>query len=88
MVGTRKLRRLLEHAERDRAKVVLVDDPRQLPEIQAGGGYVGLSSRLGKRPFTTTDANVKGGNAPRSPGCEVVTPTTRSTPTSNSDASS
>jgi len=47
MVGTRKLLRLLEHAERDRAKVVLVGDPRQLPEIQAGGGHVGLSSRLG-----------------------------------------
>lgn len=47
MVGTRKLLRLLDHAERDRAKVVLVGDPQQLPEIQAGGGYVGLSSRLG-----------------------------------------
>jgi len=32
---------------------VLVGDPRQLPEIQAGGGYVGLSSRLGRGTLRT-----------------------------------
>src|SRR5580658_2564887 len=37
MVGTRKLARLLTAAERAHAKVVLVGDPRQLPEIDAGG---------------------------------------------------
>ena len=37
MVGTRKLDRLLAVAERTRTKVVLVGDPRQLPEIEAGG---------------------------------------------------
>ncbi len=37
MVGTRKLARLLTHAEYADAKVVLVGDPCQLPEIDAGG---------------------------------------------------
>lgn len=46
MVGTRKLLRLLEHAERAGAKVVLVGDPRQLPEIEAGGAFGGLVRRL------------------------------------------
>ena len=46
MVGTRTLSALLEHAERARAKVVLVGDPRQLPEIDAGGLLAGLAERL------------------------------------------
>jgi Ti-type conjugative transfer relaxase TraA len=46
MVGSRKLLRLLEHAERAGAKVVLVGDPRQLPEIDAGGAFAGLAERL------------------------------------------
>ncbi len=46
MVGTRKLLRLLEHAEQARAKVVLVGDPCQLPEIEAGGAFSGLRQRL------------------------------------------
>jgi Ti-type conjugative transfer relaxase TraA len=46
MVGTRKLLRLLEHAQRADAKVVLVGDPRQLPEIEAGGAFAGLARRL------------------------------------------
>ncbi len=46
MVGTRKLLRLLDHAERAGAKVVLVGDPRQLPEIDAGGAFAGLARRL------------------------------------------
>jgi len=46
MVGTRKLVRLLEHAQQADAKIVLVGDPRQLPEIEAGGGFVGLADRL------------------------------------------
>ncbi len=48
MVGTRKLLRLFDHAERAGAKVVLVGDPCQLPEIEAGGGFVGLADRLGR----------------------------------------
>ncbi len=46
MVGTRKLTRLLEHAERAGAKVVLVGDHYQLPEIDAGGAFAGLAARL------------------------------------------
>jgi conjugative relaxase-like TrwC/TraI family protein len=46
MVGTRKLARLLTHAERAHAKVVLVGDDHQLPEIQAGGAFHGLVDRL------------------------------------------
>ena len=46
MVGTRTLGRLLDHAEHARAKVVLVGDPRQLPEIEAGGLLRGLGQRL------------------------------------------
>ncbi len=46
MVGTRKLARLLTHAERAHAKVVLVGDDHQLPEIQAGGAFAGLGNRL------------------------------------------
>ncbi len=47
MVGTRKLLRLMEHAQRANAKIVLVGDPCQLPEIEAGGAFVGLRQRLG-----------------------------------------
>jgi conjugative relaxase-like TrwC/TraI family protein len=47
MVGTRKLAQLLGHAQTADAKVVLVGDPCQLPEIDAGGAFRGLRSRLG-----------------------------------------
>jgi conjugative relaxase-like TrwC/TraI family protein len=47
MVGSRKLTRLLEHANRARAKVVLVGDDRQLAAIDAGGGFRALRLRLG-----------------------------------------
>ena len=47
MVGTRKLVRLVEHAGAVAAKVVLVGDPCQLPEIEAGGAFRGLRARLG-----------------------------------------
>ncbi len=46
MVGTRKLARLLTHVQRADAKVVLVGDDHQLPEIQAGGAFHGLADRL------------------------------------------
>ena len=46
MVGTRDLARLLSHAEAARAKVVLVGDDRQLPEISAGGAFRGIRDRL------------------------------------------
>jgi conjugative relaxase-like TrwC/TraI family protein len=47
MVGSRKLGRLLDHAEQARAKVVLVGDDRQLAAIDAGGGFRALRLRLG-----------------------------------------
>ncbi|HKO86241.1 MAG TPA: MobF family relaxase, partial [Actinomycetota bacterium] len=47
MVGSRKLTRLLEHADRTQAKVVLVGDDRQLAPIDAGGGFRALRLRLG-----------------------------------------
>jgi conjugative relaxase-like TrwC/TraI family protein len=47
MVGTRTMANLAAIAERDGAKLVLVGDPRQLPEIQAGGALAALASQLG-----------------------------------------
>jgi conjugative relaxase-like TrwC/TraI family protein len=47
MLGSRKLGRLLDHAERAGAKVVLVGDDRQLAAVEAGGGFRGLRLRLG-----------------------------------------
>lgn len=46
MVGTRMLARLLDHAGQAGAKVLLVGDPQQLPEIEAGGLFRGLVNRL------------------------------------------
>jgi conjugative relaxase-like TrwC/TraI family protein len=46
MVGTRDLDRLLTHAHRDHAKVVLVGDDAQLPEIAAGGAFRAIKNRL------------------------------------------
>ncbi|HET7519051.1 MAG TPA: AAA family ATPase [Actinomycetes bacterium] len=52
MVGSRKLARLLEHAHRARAEVVLVGDDRQLAAIDAGGGFRALRLRLGASELT------------------------------------
>jgi conjugative relaxase-like TrwC/TraI family protein len=46
MVGTRDLGRLLGRASAAGAKVVLVGDHRQLPEIAAGGAFAALAERL------------------------------------------
>ncbi len=53
MVGTRQLARLLHHAATQQVKVVLVGDPRQLPEIDAGGLFADLTRRLD--PIELTD---------------------------------
>lgn len=45
MVGTRTLAPLLREAAMRRTKVVLVGDPKQLPEIQAGGVLSSLAKR-------------------------------------------
>ena len=47
MLGSRKLGRLLDHADQAQAKVVLVGDDRQLAPIDAGGGFRALRLRLG-----------------------------------------
>lgn len=46
MVGTRDLARLADAAAQVQAKLVLVGDNRQLPEIQAGGAFHALAERL------------------------------------------
>jgi ATP-dependent exoDNAse (exonuclease V) alpha subunit len=43
MIGTRKLDRLLRHAHRADAKMVLVGDHHQLPAIEAGGVFAALA---------------------------------------------
>jgi conjugative relaxase-like TrwC/TraI family protein len=52
MLGSRKLARLLEHAQQAQAKVVLVGDDRQLAAIDAGGGFRALRLRLGSSELT------------------------------------
>jgi conjugative relaxase-like TrwC/TraI family protein len=42
MVGTRQLARLIQEVADTRTKLVLVGDPRQLPEIEAGGLFAAL----------------------------------------------
>ena len=45
MLGTRDLARLLDHVQQREGKLVLVGDPHQLPEIDAGGAFAGLVRR-------------------------------------------
>jgi conjugative relaxase-like TrwC/TraI family protein len=52
MAGTRTLAPILAAADHAGSKVVLVGDPRQLPEIDAGGVLTGLSERLGPIELT------------------------------------
>jgi len=52
MVGTRALAQLVRVVDRARGKLVLVGDPRQLPEIDAGGAFRGLATRLGALELT------------------------------------
>jgi len=47
MLGTRPLARLLAHVQAADAKLVLVGDHRQLPELEAGGAFRSLASTLG-----------------------------------------
>jgi conjugative relaxase-like TrwC/TraI family protein len=47
IVGTRTLARLAQIVSGQSAKLVLVGDPRQLPEIDAGGGLAALAARVG-----------------------------------------
>jgi conjugative relaxase-like TrwC/TraI family protein len=52
MLGSRRLARLLDHAQQAQAKVVLVGDDRQLAAIDAGGGFRALRLRLGASELT------------------------------------
>ena len=52
MAGTRTLAPLLDLAAHAGVKVVLVGDPRQLPEIDAGGVLNGLAHRIGAVELT------------------------------------
>ncbi len=47
MLGTRPLARLLAHVQAADAKLVLVGDHRQLPELEAGGAFRTLAGTLG-----------------------------------------
>jgi len=53
MVSTRMLEALLSSAGEVGAKVVLVGDPRQLPEIGAGGTLAALAEQLGAVELST-----------------------------------
>jgi len=53
MVGTRTLARLAEIVEQASGKLVLVGDPAQLPEIDAGGAFRALARR--SEPVTLSD---------------------------------
>src|ERR687889_282698 len=46
MIGTRQMFRLHEAVRRAQGKLVLVGDHRQLPEIEAGGAFRALTTRL------------------------------------------
>ncbi|MDQ3691704.1 MAG: relaxase domain-containing protein, partial [Chloroflexota bacterium] len=46
MLGTRLMADLAREADRAKAKVVLVGDPKQLPPIEAGGLFAALGSRV------------------------------------------
>ena len=45
MIGTRTLTRLLEQAQQQQCRVVLVGDPAQLPELEAGGLFAALAAQ-------------------------------------------
>ena len=53
MVGTRQLAQVLGHASTGGAKVVLVGDPHQLPEIDAGGAFGALARAMGAVELTS-----------------------------------
>jgi conjugative relaxase-like TrwC/TraI family protein len=46
MVGTRLLAALATETDRSQAKLILVGDPKQLPEVEAGGLFTALAARL------------------------------------------
>jgi ATP-dependent exoDNAse (exonuclease V) alpha subunit len=59
MAGTRQLAPVLDAAEKAGAKVVLVGDPQQLPEIEAGGMLAALNRLLGPVRLTENRRQVE-----------------------------
>jgi conjugative relaxase-like TrwC/TraI family protein len=59
MVGTRELARLIEACDAADSKLVLVGDPGQLPEIEAGGTLAALVSRIGATELTENRRQVE-----------------------------
>lgn len=60
MVPTRQLAALVEEAGRAHAKLVLVGDPRQLPEIDAGGLFAALARRVAPVVLTENRRQIEG----------------------------
>jgi hypothetical protein len=83
MVGTRQLARLLDHAQTQRMKVVLVGDPHQLPEIDAGGLFRALATRLPAVELTDNRRQTERWRSTRSHSSATATSTTRSPPTAS-----
>ena len=52
MLGTRRLAALVAESDAAGARIVLVGDPKQLPEIDAGGLFASLADRLGYAELT------------------------------------
>jgi conjugative relaxase-like TrwC/TraI family protein len=52
MLGSRRLVRLLRHTSQTGGKLVLVGDPKQLPEIDAGGLFAALARHVGHAELT------------------------------------
>lgn len=53
VVGTRAMNRLISRAHRADAKLVLIGDAGQLPEIAAGGAFAGIAQRIDPAALTT-----------------------------------
>jgi ATP-dependent exoDNAse (exonuclease V) alpha subunit len=60
MVGTRKLLELVQHARSANAKIVLIGDPCQFPEIEAGGAFAALVRRERRTVLAVNRRQVEG----------------------------
>ena len=74
MVDTRRLGRLVRHAQLAGAKVVLVGDHHQLPPVEAGGAFGALVTRARTvcANWPATGANASCGNGTRWSGCAAA----------------